>query len=291
MKNNLHQVNLQWLRLCLIKILTGLLFLVTIATANAQPTARMGISPDRYQIEFDERGGETQSMMVQNLSDQPLTITLSVSNWDLDEDNRIKVIPPTERSLDQWIVINPLRITIPPGSPQTIRWAIMPRLKPHAGEYRAIIYIEEELEEKQDSDGPNIRMKMRYGLPIYAHFGERVEDATLHDIKINNNGNKIDLDVANEGNTHARMAGNFGIWPTAKFPGESEALTLLQSLNPSNQQTDDFFVGAVPGSVILPGDRRVISLDTPLDASGDYTLQFNAGIAQLEITDSIQLSK
>jgi P pilus assembly chaperone PapD len=251
----------------------------------------MGISPDRYQIEFDERGGDTQSLMVQNLSDQPLTINLSVSNWELDEDNRIKVVPPTERSLDQWIVINPLRITIPPRSPQTIRWAVMPRLKPHPGEYRAIIYIEEELEEKQDSTGPNVRMKMRYGLPIYAHFGDRIEDAQLNEIRISDEGSVVNLDVSNDGNVHARMAGNYGIWPTAEFPGEAEALSLLRSVNPANQQEAGFHVGAVPGSVLLPGNRRVIALDPELDLAGDYTLQFNADIAQLQITDSIQLSK
>ena len=118
------------------------------ALVFAQPVPRMGISPDRYQITFDERGGETQSLMVQNLSAEPLTVTLSVSNWDLDENNKVRVIPPTENSIDGWVVINPLRITIPPGTPQTVRWAIMPRLKPEDGEHRAIIFIEEELPER-----------------------------------------------------------------------------------------------------------------------------------------------
>lgn len=104
--------------------ITELLFFLVLCANSfvaAQPTARMGISPDRYEISFDERGGQTQSLMVQNLGDQPMTVMLSVGTWDLDDNNAIRIIPPSEISLDQWIVINPVRITIPPGTPQTIR--------------------------------------------------------------------------------------------------------------------------------------------------------------------------
>jgi hypothetical protein len=229
-------------------------------------------------------------LLVQNLSDEPLSISLSVSNWDLDDDNKIRIAPPTEQSLDQWIVINPLKITIPPGSPQTIRWAIMPRVKPQAGEYRAIIFIEEDLPSQPQNAGTSVRMKMRYGLPIYAQFGEPVHAATLHDINVDSKGDKISLELSNEGNAHVRTTGNFGIWPSTEFPGKEEALAILRSSDIENAAFDGVTIGAVPDSVILPGNKRTIPVATALPPSGEYTLQFNAGVAQLQITDSVILS-
>ncbi|NKB31726.1 MAG: hypothetical protein GKR91_01335 [Pseudomonadales bacterium] len=271
-------------------VLAALLIFFSVSS-SAQPAPRMGISPDRYQIVFDEAGGETQSLLVQNLSDEPLSLSLSVSNWVLNDDNQIIVAPPTESSLDQWIVINPLRVTVPPGSPQTIRWAIMPRLQPQQGEYRAIIFIEEELPPRADPDNTEIRMKMRYGLPIYAHVGESIESAELHGLGVTRTGDRLNIELSNDGNTHSRLSGNYGIWPTAEFPGSEEALKMLRAVNPENQDTVDFFAGNLPPSVILPGNRRNIPLPIELEETGEFTIQLNAGFAQLEINDALSFTK
>lgn len=276
-------------------VLQAMLMLCTLlitTTLQAQPAPRMGISPDRYQIEFDERGGETQSILVQNLSDEPLSLSLSVSNWALNDDNQITEVPPTESSLDQWIVINPMRVTIPPGAPQTIRWAIMPRLQPQEGEYRAIIFIEEELPPREKVEGTEVRMKMRYGLPIYAHVGSTIESAQLNDIAVTRLGDKLNLDITNDGNTHSRLSGNFGIWPSDEFPGTEAALKQLQSVNPENQNEVNFLVGNMPPSVILPGDRRILNMPFPLsEETGDYTIQLNANFAQVEIAETLSFTK
>lgn len=275
----------------LAQIAVAAICFLAIGSVAAQPAPRMGISPDRYQVTFDERGGETQSLLVQNLSDEPLSLSLSVSNWVLNESNQIAVAPPTETSLDQWIVINPLHITIPPGSPQTIRWAIMPRLKPEPGEYRAIIFIEEDGGQSVNSDATEVRMKMRYGMPIYAQVGESKESAELHGISITGSGNRLSVDLTNDGNVHARLSGNYGIWPTDEFPGTDEALKLLKSLNPENQDDAEFFASAMPPSVILPGDRRALPLDINLTQAGEYTIQLNAAFAQLQFTDTLNFTK
>lgn len=265
----------------------AMLCLVLASAASAQPAPRMGISPDRYQIEFDERGGQTQSLLVQNLSDEPLSLSLSVSNWELNENNQIVVAPPTESSLDQWIVINPLRVTIPPGAPQTIRWAVMPRLQPQQGEYRAIIFVEEELPAREDPNSTEIRMKMRYGLPIYAQVGDPIESAQLNGVNITRTGETLSIDLTNDGNKHARLSGNYGIWPSDEFPGSKEALKQLRAMNPQNQDEADFLFGNMPAAVILPGVRRAIPLGLELENEGEYTIQLNAAFAQLEITESL----
>ena len=274
------------------QIIGALLGLLLSSALLAQPAPRMGISPDRYHIAFDERGGETQSLLVQNLSDEPLSLTLSVSNWVLNDENQIVVAPPTESSLDQWIVINPLKVTIPPGSPQTIRWAVMPRLKPDAGEYRAIIFIEEDIaQEVKLSGSTEIKMKMRYGLPIYAQVGEPVENAELNELAVSRTGERLNLDLSNAGNVHARMAGNYGIWPTDEFPGTEKALEMLREVTPANRADMDFLAKPMPAAVLLPDSRRNVALNFGLEDTGEYTIQLNATFAQLELTQSLSFTK
>lgn len=267
-----------------IKVLVLISTLFVSTWVNAQPAPRMGISPDRYNITFDERGGDTQSLLIQNMSEEPLTLSLSVSNWELDENNQIAISPPTETSLDQWIVINPLKITVPPGSPQTVRWAVMPRLKPAEGEYRAIIFIEEDLPEQQQSNSTEVRMKMRYGMPIYAHVGEEIESAELHNIEVSRLGDRLSVDLANVGNKHARLSGNFGIWKKDQFPGTDEALKLLSA--EAEDVASNFLRAPLPPSVILPGNRRALPVNLPIEEEGEYIIQLNASFAQLEILES-----
>jgi P pilus assembly chaperone PapD len=266
--------------------------LVFSTLANGQPPARMGISPDRYQITFDERGGETQALMIHNLSNSPMKVKLNVSNWELDDNNRVKVIGPTEKSLDQWIVINPLSVTIPPGTPQTIRWAIMPRLKPEPGEYRALVFIEEDTPvQTGEGEGTQVRMQMRYGLPIYAQVGERTQSAELNSIDVDRDNNRVFLDITNTGNSHGRLAGTYGIWRATEFPGTDEALSMLRAAAGRPYDQESFVMGQLPGTVILPENRRSIPLDIPLPLPGDYVVQFNGEFAQLQITDVIQVTQ
>lgn len=260
-------------------------------TALGQPSARMGISPDRYHIEFDERGGEMQSLVIQNLSDEPLHLRFSVSNWTLDDNNQIVGAPPTESSLDQWIVINPMNITVPPGTPQTVRWAVMPRLKPIDGEYRAIIFVEEDLPAKETQDGTAVQMKMRYGMPIYAQVGEVVENGALHEVRADVTGQQVFLELDNNGNKHARVSGNYGVWPAADFPGSEEALKQLRNFDADAEPESGLIIANLPGSVVLPGERRAAPVSIPVAETGDYVIQFNASFANIEITESLQFKR
>ncbi|MCB1672389.1 MAG: hypothetical protein R3F41_16145 [Gammaproteobacteria bacterium] len=269
--------------------LTTLFLLGVGVSAGAQPAARMGISPDRYEVTFDERGGDTQSLMIQNLSDQEITVSLSVSHWDLDENNQLRIIPPSEISLDQWIVINPLQVKIPPGSPQTIRWAIMPRLKPLAGEYRAMLFLEEKLPPAPPTEPDRIRMKMRYGLPIYAHVGERLARAEFNGIKVDRDNNRVFLDIANTGNAHVRLNGNYGIWRLAEYPGDEQALSLLRRAVNQLTEPEGFVIGTLPTTVVLPENRRDIALSLPLGMPGKYRVVLDGEVAGLRINESLEL--
>ena len=53
-----------------------------------------------------------------------------------------------------------------------------------------------------------------------------------------------------------------------------------------------FLVGAMPPSVILPGDRRVLNMPFPLhEETGEYVIQLDADFAQVEITETLSFTK
>lgn len=272
------------------KSVTGVLLLALGAAALAQPSARLGFSPERYIVELGDGGSVTESLMVKNLSDEPLTVKLSVGNWDFDENNRIRILPPAEDSLDRWIVINPLRVTIPPNTPQTIRWAIMPRTRPEPGEYRALIFIEEEVAERAASKAStSVRMNMRMGIPVYAQVGEAIERAEVDGPRLAEGGRDIEFSISNGGNRHARFSGHYGIWRADDYPGPEDSVKLVARAGESGSEAKGFSLVKLNDAVVLPGDRRNVSLRPDLDAPGEYVVQFNARFGNAEITDSVVL--
>ncbi|GAB5452463.1 MAG: hypothetical protein Hals2KO_27910 [Halioglobus sp.] len=270
-------------------LLSAAILAKTIAPlAHAEPQARLAVSPERYTIDFDERGGRTQSLMIKNLSDEPLTVKLSVANWDLDEQNRVKEIPPAEDSLDQWLVVNPLQVTIPPDSPQTIRWAILPRKQPVPGEYRALIYVEEVLPERAPQANASLRFNMRMGIPIYAHFGEQVVDTVALARTNNDDDSAVSIALQNKGNSHARLQGRYGIWPSAEFPGRDKALAALRNTRKGRNKKERAFTDvAMHDVVLLPDNIRYVTVNPDLPRSGEYTVQFDANFGDEQLQDTV----
>ncbi len=281
-------------KLCLRQFSVFLCLAVTLPwslSTVAQPTARLGISPDKYLVEFGAGGSTPQSLMIKNLSDEPVTVKLSVSNWDLDDNNQVRVIPPTENSLDQWIVINPLRVVIPPDTPQTIRWAILPKQAPQAGEYRAIIFIEEELPEREHSDNPSLRMSIRFGIPVYAQRGEPADRLQLQEAHSTPDGMQVVLNADNQGNRHARLRGSYGLWPRDQFPGKDRALKIMRDARQSRMTQAGYTVGMLPETVLLPANRRQIALLPPDTAEPGMVVQLDATFGPMTIEDTIRLSQ
>jgi P pilus assembly chaperone PapD len=272
-----------------LKIFAGVLALSLGSAALAQPRARLGFSPERYVVELGEGGSVTESLMVKNLSDEPITVKLSVSNWDFDENNHIRILPPAEDSLDRWIVINPLRVTIPPNTPQTIRWAIMPRTRPLPGEYRAVIFIEEELPERDSAASASVRMNMRMGIPVYAQVGEAVERAVAEAPRVADGGRDIEFSISNGGNRHERLRGHYGVWLASAYPGPEQALDLVASVSDSGAEPEGFSLVKINDVVVLPGGEREISLRPDLPGPGEYVVQMNVRFGNATITDSLVL--
>ena len=272
-----------------IALAAGPLWLVAAMNiVQAQPQARLAISPERYQVEFDARGGDTESLMLKNLSSETITVQLSVSNWDLDQDNKVRVIPPQEDSLDQWLVVNPLQVTIPPDTPQTIRWAILPRTEPIPGEYRAIIFIEEVLPEREPSKVTSVRMKMRFGIPVYGQVGKPTEVTKVTAVVTDSSGQNVAIKVSNEGNQHARLGGSYGVWSKAAFPGKERALAQMRRFN---SKEDTFSVKKLNEIVLLPDNSRTLTIEPELPAVGDFIVQFDASFGSTPLHNTISVRR
>jgi len=72
----------------------------------------IAVSPARFELNIDNKR-KTQTLEIVNSSDREVTIGIDLANFDLDDNNQLRELPPTEQSLDQWIAINPTRVKIP----------------------------------------------------------------------------------------------------------------------------------------------------------------------------------
>lgn len=205
------------------KVMLYLSLVIAMASfaADKQMKPRMGISPSKIEVELDEKGA-SESITVLNVSDKDLEIQVTVANWELDKNNKIKILPPEEHSLDRWIIVNPLRFTIPAGESQTVRFAIRPRAQPQQGEHKAMIYfteiVKEELGEPQ-----SFRISFKFGVPVYAYVGEKVSEGRLLDSTVESHGPrqmKAKFRIINDGNANIRLAGRYAVWRRGEYPGE-----------------------------------------------------------------------
>ena len=104
-----------------------------VSAGELEPPAQIAVSPSRFEVEIGPKP-TTEAVTVMNLGKDPVTIMVTVASWDLDELNKVRILEPDEQSLDQWMVINPLRFTVPSGKSQTVRFSIRPKIRPLPGE-------------------------------------------------------------------------------------------------------------------------------------------------------------
>jgi P pilus assembly chaperone PapD len=243
--------------------------------ASVEPPAQVAVSPSRIELQIGTKP-TTESLTLFNYSDQPVQIGVSVAHWDLDEQNNVRIIEPHEQSLDQWLVVNPLRFSLAAKSSQTVRFSIRPRVRPEPGEHRAMIYFDQIL--PGESTG-NLRIKFRMGVAIYAHAGEIVRAGRLNSVQVVSGTNPISakFDISSEGTSHVRLTGQYAIWPASRYPGYENTATIEALGRPDSVVPAEVLVaGLLPAKPVLPGTRREVLLYTPAELSpGSYVLDVN----------------
>ena len=266
-----------WTRGILLLALAGTVVTPSIAAEPGQPPITIGVSPPRFEIEIGSVP-VTRAARVFNFGSAPMEIRASVHGWDLDEENQVRLVEPTEQSLDQWIVINPLRFTVQPGESQTVRFSVRPKVRPEPGEHRAIIYFEQ-----PPSKGGSISVIGRIGVAVYGYVGPVEREGTLNRILVDTTtaAPLAQLDISSSGTAHVRLGGQYAVWPAASYPG-AESTRLFPELGEREIDLPEALVdvGFLPGLPVLPGSRRTLPLHLPREIPpGDYVLDINGDLS------------
>lgn len=218
--------------------------------------AQIGISPRTLDVVLDQ-DGRSHSFRLFNLSKTSVAFTVDVSHWTMDEQNQVQLIPPSPSSLDQWMIVNPLRFEIPAGESQAIRVGFRPQMELPADEYRAMVHFKQVLPPDDQPEKKQLRSRFQINAAVYVHVGELIEKAEITQIKILKD--EVEVHIDNTGNTHVRMDGQWSVWAAEKYPGP-ESTRQIVGLGKETAQLPDGVVSAgfLPTVPVLPGHQRII---------------------------------
>ncbi|GAA4358518.1 fimbrial biogenesis chaperone [Kangiella marina] len=247
---------------------TLLLLSVTAVNAAEQSSLQpqLAISPSRVVIEPEAVKG-TQSVTVLNLGARPLQVEVSVQNWDFDEHNNYRALPPTPQSLDQWLIINPVRLTVPPKGQQTVRMAIRPKAKPEDGEHRAMVFFRQ----VPSAEAKGVNVQFNIGVPVYAFFGDVKREATLHSLAYDKTSQSLSFDITSSGNAYVRPGGYFFILEKS----DDADGQILQRLNVETGEVKGdkpLASGKISSKPVFAGERRTVDVALPMNERPDSQL-------------------
>lgn len=258
--------------------------------AEVAPPAQIAVSPSRFELELGAARA-TESLRLVNFSDRPVEVKVSVATWELDERNRVVLVEPDEQSLDQWLVINPLRFTVEARGSQTVRFSVRPRVEPEPGEHRAMIYLEEVL--PPDSNAA-MRVRFKVGVAIYAQAGETLREGQLKSLTVREEQgrHRALFEIASEGSAHVRMVGQYALWRAEDYPGVAET-GLLEGLGEREFVAPEpiLLASLLPSTPVLPGTERSVALDFARGLpAGDYVLDVNGDLGGRPLDEAVTFS-
>jgi hypothetical protein len=272
-------------------LVLALMLLVGAVAHAADPPPMIAVSPSRFELEIGSTPN-VQSLRVFNFGSGAVEVQVKLATWDLDEKNQVRLVEPDEQSLDQWVIINPLRFSIPPGKSQSVRFSIRPRVRPEPGEHRAMIYFDQVLPEALADE--QMRVKFRVGVAIYGTVGEVKRSGVLHSVELEQGSNPVSagLQISSVGTAHVRIDGHFSIWPASAHPG-LESGDRNFNLDVPDAVLPEAVVGAanLPGIPVLAGDCRQVwfSAGEPLPA-GEYILDLDFALGDNEYDRALPFS-
>ncbi len=236
------------------------------AQETAAPPPSIAVAPNRIVLELGAKPA-TESATIVNLGNRSVNIDTSLVNWDLDDRNEFRELPPEAGSLPAAIIMNPVRFSIPEGGSQTVRLMVLPERLASEGEHRAMMFFSEIV----DTDRPGIKMRFRLGMPIYARLGEANLSLKVHEVSLQREAEQaaLEFDISALGNAHVRPTGYYLLWPKDSFPGEKKAMKSVRRLAKDNSRPPPKNASGGPLSPrpVMPGTRRKVS--SPLQLPGD----------------------
>lgn len=249
--------------------------LAVLLLLSAGARAQVGLSPQILDISLDAPTSQAFRMFNYTADDKVVKVT--VVNWTMDADGKVSTIPTTEQSLDGWLVINPLEFTVKAGQNQVVRIAARPAVKLTPGEHRAMVYFEEQPQEKAPGAATTLRTVFRFGAAVYGHIGPIDRKGEL--VALQAHAGAGELTLRNDGNATSRCSGTFAIWRKADFPGEAKTVAIAKAGTEEAQLPPGVIgAGRLPTDAVLPGATRRVGLDYAVKAAlppGDYVLDVN----------------
>jgi P pilus assembly chaperone PapD len=216
---------------------------------------QFGVQPSTFMLDITDKP-LNESLTVFSMKKRPITMRVEVYAWTLDDQGQLKLVTSSPKTLDQWMVINPLRFTIPPSGSQVIRFSVRPRIKPEPGEYRAIIYLVEEPDAQGDKESP-VQFVGKFGVGVYGNVEPVVHAPKLIDLSYKRPESVISLHLRNSGNVHARFRGRYIVWEKESFPGLDTVRKLSDVIEPGKEPKGYLGSGAFPGDPVLAGTDRL----------------------------------
>jgi len=256
---------------------------VLIASAAA---AQIGVSPPIVEMTL-AHGSAAGSLRVLNLSANPVAVHVEINNWDLDANNKVRILPPNEQSADQWLVVNPLRFTIRGHDSQVIRFRARPQVQPAPGEHRAILYLVEDKPKESGKAKATFDVRFRFGVGIYCYQAPVVRRGALHSMTVL--GEKARFDISSKGNAHVRLHGQYAVWWASRFPGIEATREIPDLGQPKSPPLPKGIVatGFLPTTPVLPGTRRTLVLQLPTLKPGQYMLDINGNLAGVRLDRAV----
>ncbi len=245
----------------------------------------IAVSPPKFELAIGE-SPVNEALKVFNFGDEPAEIEVSVHHWSLDADNRVELLPPTEQSLDQWIVINPVRFAVPPGGSQTVRFSIRPKVRPEPGEHRAIVYLQQ-MPKVDPAAARSMQVVGRLGVAVYGYAGEVERRGEIHRVRVEAEG-PVPLalfDVSSRGSAHVRMRGHYTVWPAGLYPGADATGPVATNGAEPDVPEGAIEVGYLPNLPVLPDSRRTLPLRIRRSLPpGNYVLDVEGELSGLPVS-------
>jgi len=272
-----------------------MLFATAAPSARAQedpPPGQIGVAPSMIEVSVGSKP-VNESLRLFNLKDKPTKVKVEVYNWTLDANNEVKLLPPSEQSLDQWMLVNPMSFRLEPGKSQVVRLSIRPPVKPAPGEHRAIIYFTEEAIEENAvaEEAKPVEILFKLGVGVYANADPVKRAGTLQGMSLGKGGTSLTASIANSGNVHTRLKGTYSIWKKASFPGIGNAAKAAQESGGAKPAEGLVASGQLNQTPVLPGGTRNIVTQLPNLPSGSYILAVSGALDEKKIEKTFTLSR
>ncbi len=266
------------------------LLLTIVVTYPISSSAQVGVSPRLLELN-NEAINKTHAFRLFNFSKKDTEVEVEISNWTMDEVNKIKIIASDHNSLDQWTIVNPLRFKINAGSSQTIRLAFRLPVDAAPGEYRTMLYFNQILKD-DDPSKDQVKSKFRIGAAVYLQIGEKKPIIKVN--KVNIDEGYITLEASNMGNTHVRFNGYWALW--SQQPNDT-AFSLM--INEYNKNQDSQLISGLiaydkmPTTPLLPQHTRTYRIKKPQELITDENLifQFIGEISEFKQLITIPVSQ